>query len=75
MAIMSQIQGAGLGLKRELIPQIQALYGQEQIANISFVEIAPENWIDAGERRQSSWNGLQNVILWYAMGCVYHWGE
>jgi uncharacterized protein len=43
----------GLGLKRELIPQIQSLYqtsaGQKTvISNINFVEIAPENWIGAG---------------------------
>jgi uncharacterized protein (UPF0276 family) len=53
MATLSQIQGVGLGLKRELIPQIQSLYGQTQIANINFVEIAPENWIvSGGERAQ-----------------------
>ena len=45
---MHDIQGVGLGLKRELIPQIQALYGQEIIRNIDFLEIAPENWIGAG---------------------------
>jgi len=57
MAITSKIQGAGLGLKRELIPQIQALYGQEQLANISFLEIAPENWINAGGKyaKQLDW--------------------
>lgn len=57
MATTSQIQGVGLGLKRELIPQIQALYGQDQIANINFVEIAPENWIDVGGKaaKQLDW--------------------
>jgi len=50
MAIISHIQGTGLGLKRELLPQIQSLYGQEQLANINFVEIAPENWISAGSK-------------------------
>ncbi len=49
----SKISGVGLGLKRELIPQIKALYGDTDIpdpsiANINFVEIAPENWINAG---------------------------
>jgi uncharacterized protein len=44
----SSIRGVGLGLKRELIPQIQALYQQDLIANIDFIEIAPENWIGAG---------------------------
>lgn len=57
MANLSQIQGAGLGLKRELIPQIQACYGQTEIANISFLEIAPENWINAGGKysKQLDW--------------------
>jgi uncharacterized protein (UPF0276 family) len=51
------ISGAGLGLKRELIPQIQAVFGQASIANLSFVEIAPENWIGAGGRaeQQLAW--------------------
>jgi len=57
MATTSQIQGVGLGLKRELMSRIQALYGQEQIANINFVEIAPENWIDVGGKtaKQLDW--------------------
>ena len=38
----------GLGLKRELIPQIQNLYNNSSVSNINFVEIAPENWIGAG---------------------------
>ena len=44
----SSICGVGLGLKRELIPQIQAFYQQDLIAHIDFVEIAPENWLGAG---------------------------
>ncbi len=57
MASISQIQGVGLGLKRELIPQIQTLYGQPEIANINFVEIAPENWIGVGGKsaKQLDW--------------------
>ncbi len=53
----SKINGVGLGLKRELMPQIQAAFGQELIANINFVEIAPENWIDVGGKaaRQLDW--------------------
>lgn len=49
--------GAGLGLKRELIPQIQAEFGKPAIANISFLEIAPENWIGIGGRpaKQLAW--------------------
>ena len=56
MASLKAIHGAGLGLKHELIPQIQNLYQDAnnnsdenlKISNISFVEIAPENWIGTG---------------------------
>jgi uncharacterized protein len=48
MSLLTDIQGVGLGLKRELIPQIQNLYQDPSISNINFVEIAPENWIGAG---------------------------
>jgi uncharacterized protein len=48
MSTLADIQGVGLGLKRELIPQIQNLYQHPSIYNINFVEIAPENWIGAG---------------------------
>lgn len=57
MASHNQIRGVGLGLKREFIPQIQALYRQAEIANINFVEIAPENWIGVGGKsaKQLDW--------------------
>jgi hypothetical protein len=48
MTQLANIKGVGVGLKRELIPQIQSLYQDPSIANIQFVEIAPENWINAG---------------------------
>ena len=48
MSTLADIQGVGLGLKRELIPQIQALYQNPSISSINFVEIAPENWLGAG---------------------------
>ncbi len=48
MALIADIKGVGLGLKRELIPQIQRLFNDSSISNINFVEIAPENWIGAG---------------------------
>jgi len=53
----SAIKGVGLGLKRELIPQIQAEFGKPLIANIDFLEIAPENWIGVGGRpaKQLAW--------------------
>lgn len=54
---LNAIRGVGLGLKRELIPQIQNAFGQDYIANINFVEIAPENWINAGGKsaKQLDW--------------------
>lgn len=69
MAIMSQIQGVGLGLKRELIPQIQSLYGQEQIANLNFFEIAPENWIDTGgiKEKQLDWFAERYPIVCHGL--------
>jgi uncharacterized protein len=48
LSTLADINGVGLGLKRELIPQIQSLYQTPTISNINFVEIAPENWIGAG---------------------------
>jgi uncharacterized protein (UPF0276 family) len=44
-------------LKRALIPQIQAAFQQDFIANIDFIEIAPENWIGAGGKtaKQLDW--------------------
>ena len=53
MSSIADIKGAGLGLKRELIPQIQRLFNASHsadasIANINFIEIAPENWMNAG---------------------------
>ena len=55
--VMRPIHGTGLGLKRELIPQIQAAYQQDFISSIDFVEIAPENWIGAGGKtaKQLDW--------------------
>lgn len=38
------IHGAGLGLRRELIPALKA----QMPSSIDFFEIAPENWIDLG---------------------------
>lgn len=57
MAQFSDINGTGLGLKRELIPQLQASYGTSTTAAMNFLEIAPENWIDVGGRagKQLAW--------------------
>ena len=50
-------KSAGLGLKRELISQIQAQFCNKAIAAIDFLEIAPENWIGAGGKaaKQLAW--------------------
>jgi uncharacterized protein len=50
---LADIRGAGLGLKRELVPQIQAAWGSPLSASIDFLEIAPENWIGAGGKAAS----------------------
>ena len=59
MSSIADIKGVGLGLKRELIPQIQRLFDDADIpdpviANINFVEIAPENWIGAGGKAEAA---------------------
>ena len=53
MARLEEIRGAGLGLKRELMPALQA--GVPDC--IDFFEIAPENWIGVGgrPRKQLDW--------------------
>lgn len=48
MAHLSDIRGAGLGLKRELLPQLMQQQGQPLLSQLQFLEIAPENWIAAG---------------------------
>ena len=64
MSSIADIKGVGLGLKRELIPQIQRLFDDADIpdpviANINFVEIAPENWIGAGGKAEAD-------LAWFA---------
>jgi uncharacterized protein (UPF0276 family) len=59
MVSLKTISGVGLGLKRELIPQIQNLYLDPSTANINFLEIAPENWIGAGGKHQQN-------LSWFA---------
>ncbi len=46
MTEVKTLSGAGLGLRRELIPAL--LEGVPH--NISFLELAPENWLDVGGR-------------------------
>ena len=64
MSYIADIKGVGLGLKRELIPQIQRLFDDADIpdpviANINFVEIAPENWIGTGGKAEAD-------LAWFA---------
>jgi uncharacterized protein (UPF0276 family) len=63
------ITGAGLGLKRELIPQVQAQYDNAALANISFVEIAPENWLNAGGKytKQLDWFAARYPIACHGL--------
>jgi len=48
------VSGAGLGLKSELIPQMIEAWPRQ----VSFVEVAPENWINVGGARAK---GLREV--------------
>jgi uncharacterized protein (UPF0276 family) len=48
MALRSEIQGAGLGLKRELIAPLMQQQDDPLLKALNFVEIAPENWLQAG---------------------------
>lgn len=56
------VQGAGLGLKQEIIPDMLEL----QPKQISFVEVAPENWINVGGARGKS---LRAVTERYPLVC------
>lgn len=42
----SDLRGAGLGFRRELLPELEKV----DIDNFDFFEIAPENWLHAGGR-------------------------
>jgi hypothetical protein len=50
----SALQGAGLGLRRELIPALTA--GKPEV--ISFYEVAPENWMDMGGAKGKAFRAL-----------------
>jgi len=50
----SALRGAGLGLRRELIPALSA--GKPEV--ISFYEVAPENWIDMGGAKAKAFRAL-----------------
>ena len=40
--------GAGLGLRRALLGPLQNLPGDQPLKSVSFMEVAPENWINVG---------------------------
>jgi uncharacterized protein len=56
------VQGAGLGLKQELIPQLLT----QQPEQVGFVEVAPENWINVGGERRKA---LRAVTERYPLVC------
>lgn len=45
-----RLKGAGLGFRRDLIPELQAALASGYPDAIDFFELAPENWIDMGGR-------------------------
>lgn len=45
-----RLHGAGLGFRRDLIPELQAAQESGFPDAIDFFELAPENWIDMGGR-------------------------
>lgn len=66
MAQLADIHGAGLGLKRELLPQLMQQYGQPHLAHLQFLEIAPENWIQAGGKYAAE---LDWLVAHYPITC------
>lgn len=52
--VESALKGAGLGLRRELIPALSA--GKPDV--IDFYEVAPENWIDMGGAKGKAFRAL-----------------
>lgn len=48
------VQGAGLGLRRGLLPELVAMDGEA----VDFLELAPENWIGVGGRLGRQFHGL-----------------
>lgn len=45
---MKKLVGAGLGFRRELMPQLK----QSDLSGVDFFELAPENWMQSGGRYQ-----------------------
>lgn len=66
------VHGVGLSLKRELIPQIQTAFGHADIANINFIEIAPENWINTGGKAATQLDWFAERYRLPATAYLYH---
>jgi uncharacterized protein (UPF0276 family) len=47
---LPRLSGAGLGFRRDLLPELQVALKSEFPRAIDFFELAPENWIDLGGR-------------------------
>ena len=45
-----RLSGAGLGFRRDLLPELQAALKSGLPTAVDFFELAPENWIDLGGR-------------------------
>ncbi|MCX7543992.1 HvfB family MNIO-type RiPP peptide maturase [Marinicella gelatinilytica] len=52
---LSQLSGAGLGLRRAFIP---ALESSKNLSDIDFLEVAPENWLKLGGRSRQTFDRL-----------------
>jgi hypothetical protein len=48
------LHGAGLGLRREHLPDLMALPDAQLTDAIDFLELAPENWLDMGGARRKA---------------------
>lgn len=48
------LTGAGLGLRRALLGPLQAYHPETVAAVVSFMEVAPENWINVGGQRRKA---------------------
>jgi uncharacterized protein len=66
MAQLADIRGAGLGLKRELLPQLMQQHDQPPLSHLQFLEIAPENWIQAGGKYAAE---LDWLVAHYPIAC------
>ena len=53
-AVQRSVNGAGLGLRRGMLPMLEALTDDD----VDFMEIAPENWIGVGGRFGRQLRGL-----------------